>query len=210
MSLVQRMNGGLRRVPIWPLYAVGFVPAIWLFYLAVQNRLGADPVKVLEHESGEIALQFLVASLMVTPILRLTRINLMRFRRWLGLMAFYYAALHVAVYLMLDLQLNGAQLLSDLTKRPYIIAGTAALVLMIPLALTSNNWALRRMGGALWRKWHRLVYPAAILAALHYIWLVKAWPPEPLIYAGIIGLLLAYRAGRGRFTAPFKADTAQN
>ncbi len=210
MSAVQRINAALRKVPVWPLWGVGFLPVAWMVYLALENRLGADPVKALEHELGEIALQLLIASLMVTPLLRLTRINLMRFRRWLGLMAFYYAALHFAVYLVLDLQLQWTQILGDLTKRPYIIIGTLALVLMIPLAMTSNDWALRKMGGTRWRNWHKLVFPAAILAALHYVWLVKAWPPEPLIYAAIVASLLLWRALRGRVGRAPVAQTPNN
>ena len=202
MGAVERINGALRHVPVGPLYALGFAPAAIYFWLAVQNRLGADPVKVLEREYGLIALQLLIAALVVTPLRDLTRINLMRFRRLLGLMAFYYVAMHLSVWLALDRQLDWPRIVEDLTKRPYVIVGMAAALLLLPLAATSTNWAVRRLGGLNWRRLHRLAYPATALAAIHFVWLVKAWPPRPLLYAaGVAGLLL-YRALRGRLRAP--------
>lgn len=198
MGLADAINGALRRVSVGPLYVLGFAPAAWNFWLALQNRLGADPVKALEHESGLLALQVLIAALVVTPLRDLTGVNLLRFRRWLGLMAFYYAALHLTVWLALDRQLDWPRIVEDLTKRPYVILGMAALTLLVPLALTSSDAAIRRLGALRWRKLHRLAYPATALAAIHFVWLVKAWPPEPLIYAALVAALLAYRALRGR------------
>lgn len=194
MSAVDRLNGVLRRVPIGPLYVIGFVPAAVYFGLALQNRLGADPVKVLEHEYGLIALQLLIAALVVTPLRELTRVSLLRFRRLLGLMAFYYVLMHLAVWLVLDRQLDWPRIIEDLTKRPYIIVGMAAALLLTPLALTSTDAALRRLGPLAWRRIHRLAYPATALAAIHFVWLVKAWPPEPLLYAAGVAALLLYRA----------------
>ncbi len=193
---VVTLNGWLRKIPVWPFYIVGFVPAVWWVYLGVTGGLGPNPVKALEHALGLTALQFLIASLCVTPLLRLTRINLIRFRRMIGLMAFYYVLLHFAVYLFLDMQLEWAALVKDLTKRPYIIAGTLALVLLVPVALTSNDWSIRRLGSAAWCRLHQLVYPAAALGAVHYVWLVKSWPLEPLAYAAVVAVLLGYRVVR--------------
>jgi len=139
MSVVDRINGALRHVPVGPLYLLGFAPAAIYFWLALQNRLGADPVKALEHEYGLLALQLLIAALAVTPLRELTRVNLLRFRRWLGLMAYYYVLMHVTVWLVLDRQLAWPQVVEDLTKRPYIIVGMAAAILLTPLALTSSN-----------------------------------------------------------------------
>jgi sulfoxide reductase heme-binding subunit YedZ len=198
MTLADRINAVLRRAPIGPLYAIAFAPAAIYFWLAVQNRLGADPVKALEHESGLLALQFLIAALAVTPLRDLARINLIRFRRFFGLMAFYYAALHLLVWLALDRQLDWPRIAEDLTKRPYIIVGMAAFLLLVPLALTSTDRAIRRLGPLAWRRLHRLAYPATALAAAHFVWLVKAWPPEPLLYAAVVAGLLAYRALRRR------------
>lgn len=193
MSVVDRINGALRHVPVGPLYLLGFAPAAIYFWLALQNRLGADPVKALEHEYGLLALQLLIAALAVTPLRELTRVNLLRFRRWLGLMAYYYVLMHVTVWLVLDRQLAWPQVVEDLTKRPYIILGMAAAILLTPLALTSSNAALRRVGPLVWRRVHRLAYPATALAAAHFVWLVKAWPLEPLLYAAAVAALLGYR-----------------
>lgn len=205
MTVAERINAMLRHVPVGPLYALGFVPAAIYFWLALQNRLGADPVKALEQEYGLIALQLLIAALAVTPLRDLTKLNLLRFRRWMGLMAFYYAAMHFAVWLVLDRQLDWPRVLEDLTKRPYVILGMTALVLLVPLALTSNNAALRQLGTMNWRRLHRLAYPATALAAIHFVWLVKAWPPEPLLYAAGVAVLLLYRALRGRIRSGSRA-----
>lgn len=205
MAPVDAINAAARRVPVWPCYLLAFAPAAVYFTLALQNRLGADPVARLEHESGLIALQFLVAALSVTPLRELARINLMRFRRMLGLMAFAYACLHFAVWILLDRQLDWPRILEDLTKRPYIILGAASFLMLVPLALTSTDAAIRRLGAPAWRALHRLAYPATALAALHFVWLVKAWPPEPLAYAGAVALLLLYRWLRGRLRRPARS-----
>jgi sulfoxide reductase heme-binding subunit YedZ len=188
------INGALRRVPVWPFYLIGLVPAVAWFRLALLDRLGADPVKVLEHETGLIALQFLIAALVVTPLREITGVNLLRFRRMLGLMAFAYAVLHLSVWLVLDRQLDWPRILEDLVKRPYVILGMAAFLMLVPLAATSWDGAVRRLGAAAWRRLHRLAYPATALAAVHFVWLVKAWPPEPLVYAFIVAVLLGWRA----------------
>jgi len=204
-ALCDGINRNARRVPRAPLYALAMVPAVLYFCLALQNRLGADPVKVLEHEYGIIALQFLIAALMVTPLREQLRINLICFRRMLGQLAFIYATLHFLVWLVLDRQLDWPRIGADLVKRPYIILGMAAFLMLIPLAATSFDWAIRRMGPVRWRRLHRLAYPATALAAIHFVWLVKAWPPEPLIYAGIVGLLLLYRMVQARRRAAVRA-----
>ena len=193
---VQTLNCWLRKVPVWPGYILGFVPAAWLIWLGVQNQLGPNPVKALEHELGIIGLQLLLASLLITPLLHVTRINLIRFRRLIGLMAFYYICLHFAVYLFLDLQLNWGQIVKDITKRPYIIVGTVSLLLLVPLAVTSNDWAIRKLASARWRLLHMLVYPAAILSGLHFVWLSKTWAVEPYAYTAAMITLVAWRPGR--------------
>ncbi len=194
MTLVDRINGGLRRVPVGPLYVIGLAPGAVYFWLALQDRLGADPVKALEHEYGLLALQLLIAALAVTPLREQTGISLLRFRRCIGLTAYFYVAMHIAVWLVLDRQLAWPQVVADLTKRPYVILGMTAALLLTPLALTSSNAALRRLGPPVWRRIHRLAYPATALAAIHFVWLVKAWPPEPLLYAAGVAALLVYRA----------------
>lgn len=201
-ALAETLNAALRRIPVWPFYVMGFVPAAAWLWLGVQNRLGADPVQRLEHELGLIALQLLIAALAVTPLREQTGVSLLRFRRMLGLMAFGYVAMHFTVWLVLDRQLDWPRILQDLTRRPYIVVGFSAFLLLIPLAATSWDGAVRRLGAAGWRKLHRLAYPATALGAIHFVWLVKAWPPEPLIYAGIVALLLGYRALPARMRRP--------
>lgn len=201
-ALADALNDGLRRIPVWPFYIAGFIPAaVWL-WLGVSDQLGADPVQRLEHELGITALQLLIAGLMVTPLREITGVNLMRFRRMLGLMAFAYVVMHFSAWLVLDRQLDWPRILQDLTKRPYIILGFTGMLLLIPLALTSWDGAVRRLGAAGWRKLHRLAYAAVALGAIHFVWLVKAWPPEPLAYAGFVGLLLGYRLLPRRLRRP--------
>lgn len=193
-----RLNSLLRRVPVWAVYVAGMLPAPILLYMGAVGALGVEPIKALEHELGELALKFLVAGLAVTPLRRFTGINLLKFRRAIGLIAFYYVSCHLLVWLVLDVQLP-SQIWADIVKRPYITVGMAAFVLLIPLAATSNTLSLRRMGPVAWRRLHKLVYPAVILGAVHYLMLVKGFQIEPLIYLAIIlGLLLARLPGPTR------------
>lgn len=156
---MQRINSLFRMVPVWLVYMGGMLPAGILFYQGFSGALGAEPIKALEHEYGELALQLLVATLAITPLRRLLGLNLMRFRRAIGLLCFFYVSCHLLVWLLLDVQLLG-QILADILKRPYITIGMASFVLMLPLALTSNGISVRRLG-ARWRLLHRLTYPAA-------------------------------------------------
>jgi methionine sulfoxide reductase heme-binding subunit len=190
------ISGVLQRIPVWFVYVVGFVPAVAYFALGVMDRLGADPLNVLERELGEWALRLLIAGLTVTPLRQLVGINLLRYRRALGLLAFYYVCLHLTTYLVLDQGLDFAAIWADIVKRPYITVGMASFLLLVPLALTSSNAAIRRMGAQAWARLHKLVYVAAAGGALHFILLVKAWPLEPLVYAAIVAGLLAYRLVR--------------
>ena len=169
------------------------LPAVWYFYLGITDQLGADPQKTLERLLGLWALRFLILSLAVTPLRRLGGPNLIRYRRTVGLLAFYYASLHLTVYVLLDQGLDLAAIWADIVKRPYITVGMFAFVILVPLAVTSNNAMIRRLGGGAWQRLHRLVYVAAAAAAIHFVMVVKAWPPEPLIYAGIVAVLLLFR-----------------
>lgn len=196
MSVVDTLNRGLRRVPAGAAYGIGLLPLGWLVWRAITGDLGVDPVKTLEHRLGLLALQFLVAGLCVTPLRRWAGLNLIRYRRAIGLVAFLYAVLHLAVWLSLDLQFRWAEIGTDLTRRPYIVVGMAALLLMVPLAVTSNDASLRRMGAAGWRRLHQLVYVLVPLAALHFLMVVKAWPWEPILYLlaalALVGLRLPW------------------
>lgn len=202
ISVIDRLNSGLRRVPPWTLYIVGGAWAVWLFRLALTGGLGVEPIEALEHRYGELALQLLVAGLAVTPLRRFAGVNLMKFRRAIGVLVFFYVLAHFLVWAVLDVQTLSA-IWADIVKRPYVTVGMAAFLMLIPLGLTSNNWSVRRLGPLAWRKLHRLVYPAAILGAVHFIWLAKGFQIEPLAYLAIILGLLATRlwpvkAGRVR------------
>ncbi|ATQ68459.1 MULTISPECIES: protein-methionine-sulfoxide reductase heme-binding subunit MsrQ [Methylosinus] len=174
-------------------YVVGLAPAVALFWLGVDNQLGPEPIKELEQELGQWALRFLLAALAVTPLRRFVGVDLMRYRRALGLLAFYYAFLHLAAYVALDHGFDWAAVWADIVKRPYVTVGMASFAILLPLALTSNAAAIRRMGGKAWAKLHRLVYVAALAAAAHFVLIVKSWPAEPLIYAGLTVALLLSR-----------------
>ena len=175
------------------IYVVGAVPAVWNIYLGVTDQLGAEPIKTLEQILGLWALRFLVAGLAITPLRQLAGISLLRYRRAIGLLAFFYAVLHLLAYLWLDQGFDLQAIWGDILKRPYIMVGMASFLILVPLAITSNNAMIRRMGGQAWARLHRLVYVAATAAAVHFILVVKSWPLEPLIYAGLVLLLLGYR-----------------
>ncbi|MFN3972818.1 MAG: protein-methionine-sulfoxide reductase heme-binding subunit MsrQ [Gemmobacter sp.] len=196
--IADRVNAGLRPVPVWAVYAAGAVPALWLVFLAFTGGLGIDPVKALERELGLIGLQLLVAGLAVTPLRWLTGVSLIRFRRAIGVLAFVYVALHFAVWVFLDLQMRWGQIGADLVKRPYIVVGFLGFLMLLPLALTSNNASVRWLGAAGWRRLHWLTYPAAVAGGVHFLWLVRTWPVEPLLYLVAIGALLALRTWRAR------------
>jgi sulfoxide reductase heme-binding subunit YedZ len=176
-------------------------PLAWLICGALGwfgASLGADPVKELEHECGKTALNLLLLTLAVTPVRELTsQPQLLRLRRMLGLFAFFYVVLHFTIYLVLDLELNFATLGADIAKRPYITIGFTALLLLIPLAVTSTNGMMRRLGRR-WQTLHRLVYLIAVLGVWHFYWQVKRDVREPLLYAGILAILLGYRVLRAR------------
>jgi sulfoxide reductase heme-binding subunit YedZ len=192
VTFAQRINLGLSKVPSWPLYIVGALPPVWWFYLGLTGGLGVEPIQVLEHKLGELGLQMMIVVLAVTPLRNWTNINLTKFRRALGLLAFYYVACHLLVWLVLDVQIL-SEIWKDILKRPYITIGMLGFVVMIPLAITSNNLSIRKMGPKAWRRLHQATYAAAVLGALHFVMLAKGFQIEPLIYLGVVLGLLAAR-----------------
>ncbi|NGO55151.1 protein-methionine-sulfoxide reductase heme-binding subunit MsrQ [Mesorhizobium camelthorni] len=178
------------------IYLVGMMPATWTFYLGVIDQLGADPMKTLERSLGLWALRFLIITLTITPLRDLSGVNLLRYRRALGLLAFFYALMHLSTYLVLDQGLDLDAIWADILKRPYITIGMLSFATLVPLAITSNNAMIRRLGGAAWARLHRWVYLAAGAAAVHYLLVVKSWTMEPVIYTMIVAVLLAYRVAR--------------
>lgn len=197
MAPADRINALLRPVPAWPLYPLLLVPALWWLWLGMTGGLGVEPIEALEHKLGTFALQLLLVGLAVTPLRRLTRVSLIRYRRAVGLMAFAYVVMHLTVWLLLDVQ-QLSRAWADILKRPYITIGMAAFVLLLPLAITSNTWSVRRLGAA-WRRLHRLTYAAALLGALHYVMLVKGWQSMPLMYFAVLLALLALRLPLGQW-----------
>ncbi|MFN6925649.1 MAG: protein-methionine-sulfoxide reductase heme-binding subunit MsrQ [Tabrizicola sp.] len=189
---MDRANALARRVPTWVVYGLGLVPLGLLVWGAVGDSLGADPVKAIEHRLGELGLQFLLASLAITPMRRLG-LNLVRFRRSLGLLAFLYISLHLVTWVWLDMGLRWSEMAADLVKRPYVILGMVGFVVMIPLAATSWNGAIRRMGPVAWGRLHKLAYVAIPAGVLHFVLLSKVWTIEVLVYAGLAVLLLGLR-----------------
>lgn len=175
--------------------AAGFGPAAYLVWAAFTGGLGANPIEVITRETGTWTLRFLVATLAVTPLRRLTGWSaLAPWRRTLGLFAFFYGSLHFLTYVWLDQFFDLGAIVKDIGKRPFITAGFTAFVLMVPLAVTSTARMTRRLGGVAWRRLHRLVYLVAVAGVVHYWWLVKADIRRPLAYAVIVGALLLARA----------------
>lgn len=195
MTPAQRINRALSRVPAWPLYIIGVLPPAWFLWLGLTGGLGVEPIKALEHRLGELALQVFVVSLAVTPLREWTGVNLSRFRRALGLWTFFYVFLHLLVWLVLDVQIL-SQIWADIVKRPYITIGMLAFVLMIPPAITSNDLSIRRLGPKRWKALHKLTFPAAVLAAVHFVMVAKGFQIEPLVYLAVILALLAARLPR--------------
>ena len=192
MTPSQTINGALRRVPAWPIYVIGVLPAFWFLYLGLTGGLGAEPIKALEQELGRFALKLLIAVLAITPLRKFTGVSLIKFRRALGLTVVFYIAMHLTVWLVLDVQ-NFGRIWADIMKRPYVTIGMTAFVLMIPLAITSNNLSIRKMGAMAWKRLHWLTYLIIVLGATHFVMLRKGWQIEPLIYLGIAFALLAMR-----------------
>ena len=201
--MVEHINHLSRKLPVWLIYLIGAAPGVYFIMLGVRNELGPEPIAKLEHLLGEFALQMLVFGLAITPLRRIFRINLFKFRRAIGLIAFGYVLLHVLTWALLDLgDLN--RVWEDIMKRPYITIGMLALLGLIPLALTSNNVAQRRLGSR-WRQLHRLTYGICILGGLHFVMLRKGLQIEPLLYLGSILFLLLARVDIGKWRI-FAAD----
>ena len=183
------------KVPVW---ALCLLPFVLVFWDGFHGALGANPVEAVIHRMGDWTLRLLCLTLTISPLRELTGWAwLVRFRRLLGLFAFFYLMLHFSAYFVFDQSLSLARVAEDVAKRPYILVGFAALCLLVPLAVTSTQGWMKRLGRR-WKSLHRLVYPAAILGVLHYYLEVKADITEPLIYAAVLAALLGFRYYRRR------------
>ncbi|MCW5619780.1 MAG: sulfoxide reductase heme-binding subunit YedZ [Burkholderiales bacterium] len=170
------------------------LPLVRLAWLGAQGGLGANPIEYITRSTGWWTLSFLMITLSITPLRRLTNLNwLLRLRRMFGLFAFFYAALHFGIYLWLDQFFDWTEIVKDIAKRPFITVGFAAFVLLLPLAATSTNAMVRRLGARRWQLLHRLIYVIAILGVVHFWWLVKKDITEPVLFACVLAVLLGAR-----------------
>ncbi|WP_312632621.1 protein-methionine-sulfoxide reductase heme-binding subunit MsrQ [Pseudescherichia sp.] len=176
------------------LHLAGLLPLLWLFWAASQGYFSADPAKDIQHFTGRMALKFLLGSLLITPLARYGKQPLLiRTRRLLGLWCFAWASLHLVSYSLLELGINNLALLGqELVTRPYLTLGIVSWLVLLALALTSTQAAQRKLGRN-WQRLHNFVYLVAILAPIHYLWSVKVLSPQPLIYAALASILLAWR-----------------
>jgi len=177
-------------------FLICLLPLAALVWRAIHNGLTANPIEFITHATGDWTLRFLCMTLAITPLRKIFRQpNLIRFRRMLGLFAFFYGCLHFTTYIWLDKFFDLAEMGKDVAKRPYITLGFTAFVLLIPLAITSTASWIRRLGGRRWQLLHRLIYVSAVAGVIHYYWLVKSAVLRPLIYAVIVAVLLLWRFG---------------
>jgi methionine sulfoxide reductase heme-binding subunit len=215
---------GLRWVLKPIVFAASLAPFCWIAWSALTGNLSANPLQDITHDTGDWTLRFICITLAITPLRRLTGWNaVIRFRRMMGLFAFFYGTTHFLIYVIADRFAgldfpNGIvawttivnlakSVWDDIAKRPYITVGFTALMLMVPLAITSTAGWIRRLGGKRWNRLHRLIYATGVLAVIHYWWLVKADVRRPLIYASIVAILLAMRIywARTRQSSPAAA-----
>ena len=187
----------LRKRWIKPLlFVLCLCPTFWLAWRAWNQDLTANPIEFITHFTGDWTIRFIVFTLAVSPLRKVLHLpDLIRFRRMIGLFAFFYGFLHFSTYIGVDKFFDFHEIWGDVAKRPYITMGFTAFVLMIPLALTSTAGWIRRLGGKRWQTLHRFIYGTAIAGVIHYYWLVKSDVRKPLMYAAFVGVLLAFRAG---------------
>jgi len=195
--MIDAINRTARRIPAWSIYAAGALVVVWMVAAAALGLSGPDPVKALERGFGERGLQVLIASLCITP-LRWGGVNLIKFRRALGLVGAALVALHFATWITLDMGLRWSEITTDLLKRPYIIIGFVAFVALLPLVATSNKGAIRRMGAASWKRLHWLAYPAILAGAVHFVMIGKVYTVESAAYVAVVLGLLAARWVKSR------------
>ena len=185
-------------------------PLVSLGWSALRNELTANPIEFITHATGDWTLRFLIITLAVTPLRKLFRLpQLIRFRRMLGLFAFFYACLHFTTYIWLDKFFDLAEMWKDVQKRRFITVGFTAFLLLIPLAITSTAGWIRRLGGRRWQLLHRAIYVSAVAGVIHYYWLVKSDVRKPLQYAWMVGILLVWRLGTWLYGRSQRSETSR-
>ena len=204
LQLTNAINRTVKRIPAWSVYVLGLLIFGFIMALVITNNAGPDPVKALEKGLGERGLQFLVVALCLTP-LRWAGINAVKFRRAVGLVAFFFIALHFATWVVLDMGLRWSEIISDLYKRPYILIGFGAFLGMIPLAITSNNRSIKQLGAATWKRLHLLAYPATLAGAVHFVMIGKVYALDSLFYLAVVVAVLAARWVKARGTSAILA-----
>jgi len=191
MQLRGSLNSRWMKIPV---LIVCLVPILLLGWQGLHGGLGANPIEYITHATGDWTLRFLAITLCITPLRKVLQWpELVRLRRMLGLFAFFYGSLHLLTYVWLDKFFAWSEIVTDVAKRPFITMGSTAFVLLVPLAITSTTGSIRRLGGKRWQLLHRLVYASAVFGVVHYYWLVKSDVRKPVLYGGIIAVLLTYR-----------------
>jgi methionine sulfoxide reductase heme-binding subunit len=190
-------------------FAACLVPLALLVWRGLHNDLSADPIAFITHRTGDWTLRFLVITLAVTPLRKILHLpQLIRFRRMMGLFAFFYVCLHFTTWIWLDKSFVWSEMWKDVLKRPFITVGFSGFVLLVPLAITSTAGWIRRLGGKRWQMLHRLIYVTAVLGVIHYYWLVKSDVRKPLMYGFLVAMLLAWRLGNWLIGRRGKAKAA--
>ena len=191
-SLFDLVRASVRRLRSWHIYVSLLVPLLFLTYDLLSGRLGVDPMRAIEKSLGVTAIYILILTLCITPFSVLTGINFIRFRRAFGLMSFFYIILHFSTWLLLDMQLRWVEIAESLTRKPFIVFGMMGFLLLIPLAATSNNYSMKRLG-KYWQKLHKLIYVAIILVGIHYLMMEKTLQNDAIITFIIIIALISLR-----------------
>jgi len=191
-SLFDLVRASVRRLRSWHIYLSLLVPLLFLAYDLLSGQLGVDPMRAIEKSLGVTAIYILILTLCITPFSLLTGINFIRFRRAFGLMSFFYIVLHFSTWLLLDMQLRWVEIVESLTRKPFIVFGMMGFLLLIPLAATSNNYSMKRLG-KYWPKLHKLIYAAIILGGIHYLMMEKTLQNDAIITFIIIIILISLR-----------------
>ena len=191
-SLFDLVRASVRRLRSWHIYLSLLVPLLFLAYDLLSGQLGVDPMRAIEKSLGVTAIYILILTLCITPFSLLTGINFIRFRRAFGLMSFFYIILHFSTWLLLDMQLRWVEIAESLTRKPFIVFGMMGFLLLIPLAATSNNYSMKRLG-KYWQKLHKLIYVAIILGGIHYLMMEKTLQNDAIITFIIIIVLISLR-----------------